>query len=104
MTKDLIKYLISYYQQFVSNVAFHPRDYAFEANANYVVVGLRRAGKSFLMYQRIHQLIAAGHKQEEILYFNFEDDRIDFISLADLDLIKVCYEGNVRHETHLLSR
>lgn len=92
MTKDLIKYLISYYQQFVSNVAFHPRDYAFEANANYVIVGLRRAGKSFLMYQRIHQLIAAGHKQEEILYFNFEDDRIDFISLADLDLIKVCYE------------
>lgn len=45
MIKDLIKYLISYYQEFVSQVTFEKREYELEANANYVFVGLRRAGK-----------------------------------------------------------
>lgn len=49
MTKDLIKYLISYYQDFVSKIKFEKRQYHLEANANYVFVGLRRAGKSYLM-------------------------------------------------------
>lgn len=59
---------------------------------NYVFVGLRHAGKSYLMFQRIAQLIEQGHKKEEILYFNFEDDRIDSLDVKDLDLIKTCYE------------
>ena len=44
------------------------------------------------MFQRIAQLIEQGHKKEEILYFNFEDDRIDSLEVEDLDLIKTCYE------------
>lgn len=55
-------------------------------------VGLRHAGKSYLMFQRIAQLIEQGHKKEEILYFNFEDDRIDPLEVKDLDMIKTCYE------------
>lgn len=92
MTKDLIKYLISYYQEFVSQISFEKREYELEANANYVFVGLRRAGKSYLMYQHIHHLMEQGHSIEEMLYFNFEDDRIDSITISDLDLIKTCYE------------
>lgn len=34
----------------------------------------------------------AGHLKDEILYFNFEDDRIASLSIEDLDSIKVCYE------------
>ncbi len=92
MTKDLIKYLISYYQDFVSKITFEERQYVLEPNANYVFVGLRRAGKSYLMYQQIHHLLEQGHSLDEILYFNFEDDRIDTLELADLDLIKLSYE------------
>lgn len=97
MTKDIIKYLISYYQDFVAHVSFEHREYNMEANANYVFVGLRRAGKSYLMYQQIHALAEQGHDIEEMLYFNFEDDRIDAIELADLDLIKSCYEEMYSH-------
>lgn len=68
-----------------------------EANANYVFVGLRRAGKSYLMYQHIHHLMEQGHSIEEMLYFNFEDDRIDSITISDLDLIKTCYEEMYDH-------
>ena len=87
MTKDLIKILISEYQAYVAQVKLVPRDVAFMEGQNYVFVGLRHAGKSYLMFQRIAQLIAQGHKREEILYFNFEDDRIDSLELSDLDLI-----------------
>lgn len=97
MTKDLIKYLISYYQEFVSQVTFEKREYELEANANYVFVGLRRAGKSYLMYQQIHHLIEQGHSTDEILFFNFEDDRITDIDITDLDLIKCCYEEMYDH-------
>lgn len=97
MTKDLIKYLISYYQEFVSQISFEKREYELEANANYVFEGLRRAGKSYLMYQHIHHLMEQGHSIEEMLYFNFEDDRIDSITISDLDLIKTCYEEMYDH-------
>lgn len=97
MTKDLIKYLISYYQEFVSQISFEKREYELEANANYVFVGLRRAGKSYLIYQHIHHLMEQGHSIEEMLYFNFEDDRIDSITISDLDLIKTCYEEMYDH-------
>ena len=90
--KDLIKDIIVENQRFVSNVKFHQRDYAFEDGLNYVLVGLRRAGKSYLMYQRIHQLLASGHRIEEICYFNFEDDRLGVMTLPDLDAIKSAYE------------
>jgi uncharacterized protein len=97
MTKDLIKYLISYYQDFVSKITFEERQYELEPNANYVFVGLRRAGKSYLMYQQIHHLLEQGHALDEILYFNFEDDRIDALEMADLDLIKLSYEEMYDH-------
>jgi len=92
MNKDLIKYIIAENQKIISEIDFYERDYKFEDNLNYVLVGLRRAGKSYLMYQIIRSILNRGHKMSEILYFNFEDDRIDGLKLEDLDLIKTCYE------------
>lgn len=92
MTKDLIKLLITEYQDYVTQVELIHRDVELTVNLNYVFVGLRHAGKSYLMFQRIAQLLTQGHKKEEILYFNFEDDRIDSLNVTDLDLIKTCYE------------
>ncbi|MCK9639347.1 MAG: ATP-binding protein [Prolixibacteraceae bacterium] len=63
-----------------------------EDKLNYVFVGLRRVGKSYLMFQQIRNLLDSGHSKEEILYFNFEDDRIASLSTEDLDRIKVSYE------------
>lgn len=92
MDKDVVKLLIAEYQQKVVEVSFQQRPYVFEDVVNYVFAGLRRAGKSYLMYQQIHHLLKSGHSKEEILYFNFEDDRIVSMTTSDLDLIKVCYE------------
>lgn len=97
MDKNVIKTLIIEYQLFTSKIELIERDIHLSPQLNYVLVGLRRAGKSFLMYQRIQQLLKEGHKEEEILYFNFEDDRLVNLTVEDLDLIKVCYEELYPH-------
>lgn len=98
MEKDVAKRLILEYQDYTSEIPMLRRDVEMQPCHNYVLVGLRRAGKSFLMYQLIHDLIAAGHNKEEILYFNFEDDRASSLTLADLDVIKVAYEELYDHK------
>lgn len=97
MTKDLIKTLIAEYQQYVTGVKLIPRQVEFMDGQNYVLVGLRHAGKSYLMYQRIAELLSQGYQQDEVLYFNFEDDRIDSLDITDLELIKTCYEEMYDH-------
>ena len=97
MTKDLIKTLIAEYQQYVTRVKLIPRQVEFMDGQNYVFVGLRHAGKSYLMYQRIAELLSQGHQQDKVLYFNFEDDRIDSLDITDLELIKTCYEEMYDH-------
>lgn len=42
-----------------------------------VVIGMRRTGKTFFMYQQIRSLLAAGTAKRDILYVNFEDDRLE---------------------------
>ena len=97
MEKNIIKSLIIEYQQFVQKITLIERDIHLSDQLNYVFVGLRRAGKSYLMYQQIQQLLRKGHRIEEILYFNFEDDRLVNLTVEDLDLIKVCYEELYAH-------
>ncbi len=92
MDKETAKLLITEYQQKAVEVSFQERSYKMEDNLNYVFVGLRRVGKSYLIFQQIRHLLDAGHSKEEILYFNFEDDRIASLDTDDLDRIKICYE------------
>jgi len=96
--KDLIKLLIAEYQREVANIRLIERDYEMEDELNYVFVGLRRAGKSYLMFRQIQKLLKNGHSIDEILYFNFEDDRLTNLNVADLDLIKICYEEMYDHK------
>jgi hypothetical protein len=53
MDKEIVKLLIAEYQQKAVEVTFQKRPYLIEDNLNYVFVGLRRVGKSYLMFQQI---------------------------------------------------
>ena len=92
LDKNLAKKLIIENQQMVGNLSFIRREIEFEPHSCYVLVGLRRAGKSYILYQRTHDLLAQGHSIEEFLYFNFEDDRLEDVKQSDLDTIKQAYE------------
>ncbi len=67
MNKDIIKLLIVEYQKNVTEVLFQERPVMMDDNLNYVFVGLRRAGKSYLMYQQINHLIRTGRSVDEML-------------------------------------
>ena len=92
MDQELIKQIIGENQEFVQNVKLLQRPFKFEDNGNYVFLGIRRAGKSYLMFQRIHELMERGTAIEEILYLNFEDERFIGLKSEDLDEIKRVYE------------
>src|SRR3989339_1597183 len=58
-----------------------------------VVIGMRRSGKTWFCYQKIKELIAAGIKKEEILYLNFEDDRLLEFNVSNFQEILDVYFG-----------
>ena len=98
MDKNIAKKLILENLLMVKELSFIRRNVEFEPHSCFVLVGLRRVGKSYMLYQRIHDLLQQGHSIEEFLYFNFEDDRLTDIQLSDLDLIKQAYEEIFAHK------
>jgi predicted AAA+ superfamily ATPase len=48
------------------------------------IVGMRRSGKTWLMYQRMRELLEAGTPREDLLYINFEDERLGDITAVEL--------------------
>lgn len=57
----------------------------------YVFIGMRRSGKTWTLYQIMHQLIEEGLDPKKIVYINFEDDRLDKINLQDLQYLLDAY-------------
>lgn len=49
------------------------------------IVGPRRAGKTYYMYQLIQHLLNSGAVKEEILFIDFEDYRLINTSASDID-------------------
>lgn len=92
MEKRVIKSLIVEKQNEILGVEFIERPLELEDSCNYVFVGLRRAGKSYLLFQHIHQLIKTGQATiDHILYINFEDERVSSIKAEELGLFVECY-------------
>ena len=92
MEKRVIKSLIIEKQNEIPSMELMPRKLELEETCNYVFVGLRRAGKSYLMFQHIQELLSSGKAQiEDILYINFEDERIADLKAEELGLIIEAY-------------
>lgn len=92
MEKRVIKSLIVEKQNEIPGMEVMPRKLILEDSCNYVFVGLRRAGKSYLMFQHIQELLSKGDARiEDILYINFEDERIADIKAEELGLIIEAY-------------
>lgn len=87
MNVENIKRILIDNRRFVKDIPFVERKISLEEELNYVFVGLRQAGKSYLMYQRIHQLLESGHSIDEIVYLNLDDERLVEMKCDDLDLI-----------------
>lgn len=87
MDRSILKSVITDNQLEVPKYRVTPRNFSFEEFGNYVFVGIRRAGKSFLLYQRMQQLLLQGIDWDEMLYINFEDERLVGMGVDDLNLL-----------------
>lgn len=55
------------------------------------VPGVRRAGKSSLLMLAVNKLLASGVKREQILWVNFDDERLDRMPTEELDEVLQAY-------------
>lgn len=84
MNKKIIQEVLADQWEAVQEQGFLTRAFNWEENLNYCLVGIRRAGKSYLLIQRIHELLKEGVPEDHILYVNFEDERLLEMTAADL--------------------
>ncbi len=62
-----------------------------KANKVIVVIGPRRAGKTFVLYQLMKQLIELGMQLTDFIYLNFENEKLAELKSNQLDLILTTY-------------
>lgn len=85
MKHDILREILADQLELIRGFSIVKRPYTFDDHLNYVLVGPRRAGKSVLLYQRVLDLIAGGVKWEQIIFINFEDDRLSEFTVKDFD-------------------
>jgi len=52
-----------------------------------VVIGTRRCGKTYFLYQQLAQLLASGTPKQRLLYINLEDERLGEFRAEQLHLV-----------------
>lgn len=66
-----------------------------------VAIGMRRTGKTYLLYQQVRTLLSKGIPLERIFYINFEDERILPLEANDLGrMVDAFYEITPRNHDH----
>ncbi len=89
--KTLLKSIIVEFQQRLLPEVKH-RNISLPLDSPMVVtlIGSRRSGKTYLMYDTIRRLTDSGVSRERIVFLNFEDERLH-LQANDLDLILQAY-------------
>ncbi|HRS42765.1 MAG TPA: ATP-binding protein [Candidatus Diapherotrites archaeon] len=93
MKKNKFKYIITEFHEFKFPKIIK-RDLVLpNTNKITTVIGNRRVGKTFYFYQLITELLNSKINKNQILYINFDDDRLYPLKLSDLDdLLESYYE------------
>ena len=92
VNRETLKEILLENRKMIQKVKLVKRDFTFYDNFRQVLVGVRRSGKSFLLFQRVQELLSKGHGWDEILYLNFEDDRLIGFEVQDFNEILVVHE------------
>ena len=92
ISRDTLRQVLLDNQKDVERYEIFHRDYDLDSFPLLVFVGVRRSGKSFLLFQKIHKMLKEGHGWDEMLYLDFEDSRLEGFSSADFNLILECHQ------------
>ena len=92
MEKQILKQILRDNQLEVERYGVESRELNLGDFPCRVLVGVRRAGKSYLLYHHIQQLLSEGRKWDEILYLNFEDERLESFGTEDFNRLLECHQ------------
>lgn len=91
INKVVLKQILASNQKDIEQYQIVSRELPSDEFEHRVFIGVRRAGKSFMLYQKMQQMLAEGHSWEDMLYLNFEDDRLADFKSEDFELILECH-------------
>ena len=92
MDKQLLKQILRDNQQEVIRYQVEPRECGISDFPCYVLVGVRRSGKSYMLYHQIQQLLREGKQWSDMLYLNFEDERLENFTAEDFNHLLECHQ------------
>lgn len=92
IARNILRQVLLDNQKDVEQYDLFQRNYDLDSFPLQVFVGVRRSGKSFLLFQKIHQMLADGHGWEDMLYLDFEDRRLEGFTADDFNLILECHQ------------
>ncbi len=87
MNRDVLKQIMADQKDIYLKNPIIARHYPLEENINYCFVGIRRTGKSYMLYQQIQSLLEKRVPLSQIVYVNFEDERLLEMTSDDLNTI-----------------
>ena len=91
INKTILKQILASNQKDVEQYRIVPRELPSDDFPRRVFVGVRRSGKSFMLYQKMQLLLSEGQGWDKMLYLNFEDDRLSGFTAEDFEKILECH-------------
>lgn len=92
ITRNILRQVLLDNQKDIEQYDIFPRNYDLDTFPLLVFVGVRRSGKSFLLFQKMRQMLAEGHGWEDMLYLDFEDRRLEGFTSEDFNLVLECHQ------------
>lgn len=91
INRSVLKEVILDAKKDIGSYVINNREVCLDTFPLQVLVGVRRCGKSFVLYQQICRMLDAGHSWDEITYIDFEDQRLSGFAAEDFNLILECH-------------
>ena len=102
INKTILKQILLDNRREVEGYRIVQRNIVTEGFNCYVIIGVRRAGKSFVLFEKMQQLLREGHSWNEMLYLSFEDERLVDFTHEDFNAIMECHIEMTGNENPML--
>ena len=87
INSNLLRQILLDNRELVESKTIFQREIQIDTFPRCVLVGVRRCGKSYLLYKKMQQLLAQGKTWDDMLYLNFEDERLLGFDVSDFNQI-----------------
>ena len=96
---NILRQILLDNRRLVESKKIFPRDISIGDFPRCVLVGVRRCGKSYLLYSKIQSMLTAGKTWDDMLYLNFEDERLMGFDASDFNQIIALHAEMTGRET-----